>query len=67
MSPFTNIKVKKMENVVSQISYGTSRGAVIFSRSSHEHHKNIWHFHELGINCRNFLCLSLIFDTITII
>ena len=67
MSPFTNTKVKKMENVVSQITYGTSRGAVIFSRSSHENHKNISHFHELGINYRNFMCLSLIFDTITII
>ena len=67
MSHFNNVKVKKVENTLSQISYGTSRGAVIFSHSSHEDHKNISHLHDLGINYRNFVCLSLIFKAITII
>ena len=67
MSPFNNIKVKKVENILSQISYGTSGGDIIFSRSSHENHKNISHLHDLGINYRNLVCLFLIFEAITII
>ena len=58
MSHFDNIKVKKMEKYSSQISYGTSKGAVMFSHSSHEKsHENISHLHDLGINYRNLVCL----------
>ena len=62
MSHFNNIKVKKVEN-----SNRTSRGAVIFSLSSHENHENISHFYYLGINYCNLVCLSLIFEAIMII
>ena len=67
LCPFINFKLKNVENVLSQMTYGTSRGAVIFSRISHENHKNISHLHDLGINYRNLVCLSLIFEAITII
>ena len=50
MSHFKNIKVQKVENILSQIGYTTSRGADIFSRSSHENHKNISNIHDLRID-----------------
>ena len=56
-----------MDNVLSQMTYGTSRGAVIFSRISHENNRNILHLHDLGINYCNLVCLPLIFEAITII
>ena len=59
--------MKKVDNIQSHISYGTSRGAVIFSLSSHENHKNISHLHDLGTNYHSLVCLSLIFEAITII
>ena len=67
MSHLKNIKVQKVENILSQIGYTTSRGADIFSRSSHENHKNISNIHDLRINYRNRVCFSLIFEAITII
>ena len=67
MYHFSNVTLKNVDNVLSQMTYGASRGAVFFSSSSHENNKNISHLHDLGINYRNLVCLSLIFEAITII
>ena len=47
--------------VVLQRTNGTSRGPVSFYRRLNENLKNMSHLHELGINYRNIVCLSLIF------
>ena len=67
MYSFNSIKLKNLEKIVSQMSYGTSRGPAYFYHICPENHKIVLLVRELGITYRNLVCLSLIFETITII